>query len=74
MNHWQVSSIASDRHQSQRVNTFQMGDMTHHHQHAMRNGMSMERKMDAPVRGQQQKTILVPYNLSQLLFVYSMVT
>lgn len=57
MNHWQVSSIASDRHQSQRANTFQMGDMTHHHQHAMRNGMSMERKMDAPVSGHQLKFI-----------------
>lgn len=41
--------MASERHQSQRANTFQMGDISHHHQHAMRNGMSMERKMDAPV-------------------------
>lgn len=37
---------AADRKQSQRVNTFQMGEMDRHHH---RNGMKMERKMDAPV-------------------------
>ncbi|XP_034476128.1 putative ferric-chelate reductase 1 homolog isoform X2 [Drosophila innubila] len=63
-----VSSIASDRHQSQRVNTFQMGDMAHHHQHAMRNGMSMERKMDAPYGG-LRKGLLGVYTIVLALFV-----
>ncbi|KAL7737614.1 hypothetical protein ACLKA6_007724 [Drosophila palustris] len=63
-----VSSIASDRHQSQRVNTFQMGDMPHHHQHAMRNGMSMERKMDAPYGG-LRKGLLGIYTIVLALFV-----
>ncbi|KAH8261530.1 hypothetical protein KR044_010632, partial [Drosophila immigrans] len=68
MNHWQVSSIASDRQQSQRVNTLQMGDVSHHHQHAMRNGMSMERKMDAPYGG-LRKGLLGVYTIVLALFV-----
>ncbi|KAH8396978.1 hypothetical protein KR215_007085 [Drosophila sulfurigaster] len=68
MNHWQVSSIASDREQSQRVNTFQMGEVSHHHQHAMRNGMSMERKMDAPYGG-LRKGLLGVYTIVLALFV-----
>ncbi|XP_032590447.1 putative ferric-chelate reductase 1 homolog isoform X3 [Drosophila grimshawi] len=67
INHWQVSGIASDRQQSQRINTFQMGDMTHHHQHAMRNGMSMERKMDAPYGG-LRKGLLGVYSVVLALF------
>jgi len=53
--------MASERHLSQRANTFQMGDLSHHQQHAMRNGMSMERKMDAPV-GIAQGDNLFLYN------------
>ncbi|EDW61852.1 putative ferric-chelate reductase 1 homolog isoform X2 [Drosophila virilis] len=63
-----ISGIASDRQQSQRINTFQMGDMTHHHQHAMRNGMSMERKMDAPYGG-LRKGLLGIYSVVLVLFV-----
>ncbi|ALC41304.1 CG8399 [Drosophila busckii] len=63
-----IASIASDRQQSQRINTFQMGDMAHHHQHAMRNGMSMERKMDAPYGG-LRKGLLGVYTVVLLLFV-----
>jgi len=53
--------MASERHLSQRANTFQMGDMSHHQQHAMRNGMSMERKMDAPV---SSSNLYCPYSSS----------
>ncbi|KAH8337747.1 hypothetical protein KR067_001096 [Drosophila pandora] len=68
LNHWQVAGMASERHQSQRANTFQMGDISHHHQHAMRNGMSMERKMDAPY-GALRKGLLGVYAVVLALFV-----
>ncbi|XP_030240233.1 putative ferric-chelate reductase 1 homolog isoform X3 [Drosophila navojoa] len=63
-----ISGIASDRQQSQRINTFQMGDMSHHQQHAMRNGMSMERKMDAPYAA-LRKGLLGVYSVVLILFV-----
>ncbi|XP_026835893.1 putative ferric-chelate reductase 1 homolog isoform X1 [Drosophila erecta] len=68
LNHWQIGGMASERHQSQRANTFQMGDMSHHQQHAMRNGMSMERKMDAPYAG-MRKGLLGVYGVVLVLFV-----
>ncbi|XP_020814503.1 putative ferric-chelate reductase 1 homolog isoform X1 [Drosophila serrata] len=68
LNHWQVAGMASERHQSQRANNFQMGDLSHHHQHAMRNGMSMERKMDAPYAG-MRKGLLGVYAVVLVLFV-----
>ncbi|KAH8285537.1 hypothetical protein KR054_010636 [Drosophila jambulina] len=68
MNHWQVGGMASERHLSQRANNFQMGDLSHHHQHAMRNGMSMERKMDAPYAG-MRKGLLGVYAVVLVLFV-----
>ncbi|EDV55831.1 putative ferric-chelate reductase 1 homolog isoform X2 [Drosophila erecta] len=63
-----IGGMASERHQSQRANTFQMGDMSHHQQHAMRNGMSMERKMDAPYAG-MRKGLLGVYGVVLVLFV-----
>ncbi|XP_032570551.1 putative ferric-chelate reductase 1 homolog isoform X1 [Drosophila sechellia] len=68
LNHWQIGGMASERHLSQRANTFQMGDMSHHQQHAMRNGMSMERKMDAPYAG-MRKGLLGVYGVVLFLFV-----
>ncbi|XP_070068701.1 putative ferric-chelate reductase 1 homolog isoform X2 [Drosophila takahashii] len=68
LNHWQITGMASERHLSQRANTFQMGDMSHHQQHAMRNGMSMERKMDAPY-GAMRKGLLGVYGVVLVLFV-----
>ncbi|XP_043645680.1 putative ferric-chelate reductase 1 homolog isoform X3 [Drosophila teissieri] len=68
LNHWQIGGMASERHLSQRANTFQMGDMSHHQQHAMRNGMSMERKMDAPYAG-MRKGLLGVYGVVLVLFV-----
>ncbi|XP_043645679.1 putative ferric-chelate reductase 1 homolog isoform X2 [Drosophila teissieri] len=63
-----IGGMASERHLSQRANTFQMGDMSHHQQHAMRNGMSMERKMDAPYAG-MRKGLLGVYGVVLVLFV-----
>ncbi|XP_016968221.1 putative ferric-chelate reductase 1 homolog isoform X2 [Drosophila biarmipes] len=63
-----IAGMASERHQSQRANTFQMGDLSHHQQHAMRNGMSMERKMDAPY-GSMRKGLLGVYGVVLFLFV-----
>ncbi|XP_017078932.1 putative ferric-chelate reductase 1 homolog isoform X2 [Drosophila eugracilis] len=63
-----IAGMASERHLSQRANTFQMGDMSHHQQHAMRNGMSMERKMDAPYAA-MRKGLLGVYGVVLLLFV-----
>ncbi|XP_032570552.1 putative ferric-chelate reductase 1 homolog isoform X2 [Drosophila sechellia] len=63
-----IGGMASERHLSQRANTFQMGDMSHHQQHAMRNGMSMERKMDAPYAG-MRKGLLGVYGVVLFLFV-----
>ncbi|XP_017120314.1 putative ferric-chelate reductase 1 homolog isoform X1 [Drosophila elegans] len=68
LNHWQVTGMASERHLSQRANTFQMGDISHHQQHGMRNGMSMERKMDAPY-GAMRKGLLGVYSVVLVLFV-----
>ncbi|SPP73934.1 putative ferric-chelate reductase 1 homolog isoform X1 [Drosophila guanche] len=69
LNHWQITGMASERHLSQRANTFQMGEMSpHHQQHAMRNGMSMERKMDAPY-GAMRKGLLGVYGVVLVLFV-----
>ncbi|XP_030386072.1 putative ferric-chelate reductase 1 homolog isoform X2 [Scaptodrosophila lebanonensis] len=67
-----VGGIASDRQQTQRINTFQMGDISHHHQHAMRNGMSMERKMDAPY-GALRKGLLSVYSVILVLFVVALI-
>ncbi|XP_037714123.1 putative ferric-chelate reductase 1 homolog isoform X2 [Drosophila subpulchrella] len=63
-----ITGMASERHLSQRANTFQMGDLSHHQQHAMRNGMSMERKMDAPY-GSMRKGLLGVYGVVLVLFV-----
>ncbi|XP_033253434.1 putative ferric-chelate reductase 1 homolog isoform X3 [Drosophila miranda] len=69
LNHWQITGLASERHLSQRANTFQMGEMSpHHQQHAMRNGMTMERKMDAPY-GAMRKRLLGVYGVVLALFV-----
>ncbi|XP_022223253.2 putative ferric-chelate reductase 1 homolog isoform X1 [Drosophila obscura] len=73
LNHWQITGMASERHLSQRANTFQMGEMSpHHQQHAMRNGMSMERKMDAPY-GAMRKGLLGVYGVVLVLFVVVLV-
>ncbi|XP_016985376.1 putative ferric-chelate reductase 1 homolog isoform X2 [Drosophila rhopaloa] len=63
-----VTGMASERHLSQRANTFQMGDISHHQQHGMRNGMSMERKMDAPYAA-MRKGLLGVYSVVLFLFV-----
>ncbi|XP_022223255.2 putative ferric-chelate reductase 1 homolog isoform X3 [Drosophila obscura] len=68
-----ITGMASERHLSQRANTFQMGEMSpHHQQHAMRNGMSMERKMDAPY-GAMRKGLLGVYGVVLVLFVVVLV-
>ncbi|XP_037946002.1 putative ferric-chelate reductase 1 homolog isoform X1 [Teleopsis dalmanni] len=65
----QIAGCSSDRQQTQRVNTFQMGEMGHH---AMRNGMKLERNMDAPY-ARFRKGLLGVYIVVLALFVVALI-
>ncbi|KAL9919695.1 putative ferric-chelate reductase 1 homolog isoform 1-T3 [Glossina fuscipes fuscipes] len=61
----QIAGCVSDRQQTQKINAFQMGDMSHH---GLRNSMKMERKMDAPFSA-FRKGLLGLYIVILILFV-----
>ncbi|XP_068143494.1 putative ferric-chelate reductase 1 homolog isoform X3 [Drosophila tropicalis] len=62
-----IAMAASDRQLNQRVNAFQMGEMSHH-QEAMRNGIIAATELDAPYAG-LRKGLLGVYVIVVSFFV-----
>ncbi|XP_046868903.1 putative ferric-chelate reductase 1 homolog isoform X2 [Drosophila willistoni] len=62
-----IAGAASDRQLNQRINAFQMGEMSHH-QDAMRNGIIVATELDAPHAG-LRKGLLGVYGIVVSFFV-----
>uniref|UniRef100_A0A1A9WDX6 Ferric-chelate reductase 1 homolog n=1 Tax=Glossina brevipalpis TaxID=37001 RepID=A0A1A9WDX6_9MUSC len=66
---YSIVGCVSDRQHTQKVNAFQMGDMSHH---GLRNSIKLERRMDAPFGG-FRKGLLGLYIVILVLFVVALV-